>query len=84
MTHGARFKTDNRVSTKQHIRIPISNPSLSLATLVSGNYLPAWDHITFTMLAVRILLWTATPGPWRWQAREAGIETFSYGWVLYH
>lgn len=66
MTNGARFKTDNRISTKQHIRIPIRR---YLATLVSGNYLPAWYHITFTMLAARILLWTATPGPWRWQAR---------------
>lgn len=65
-THGASFKTDKPES--QSAAHSNFDRSLSLATLVTGNSIPAWSRITLTM-RFKILLWTLIPRLQRWQAR---------------
>ena len=74
----SKIQTDNRVSTKLHIRISIRRYRL-----------PPWIRAILFMpgatslfaMRFKILLWMLIPGPPWWQAR---IKTLSHGRVSYH
>lgn len=63
------FKPDNRVSTKQHIRISIGR--YRSPHRVSGNYLSCLEpHHLFAMRFKIFVVWMLNPGPPRWPGQD--------------